>query len=125
MKTIYTLCCMILAFVPPVSNAVPSERTAKTNVTGIVVDYDRRHQVVILKEFKGWDRKQTEYALTLPNLPIRDWVRSFDKSHAGIGIYKADMKKIRKGMRLNIIGYSYSTDAMGIYPTYDSLTVTK
>ena len=106
-----------------VANAGPSETTAKTNVTGLIVDND--HGILILKDFKGWDRKQTEYAILLLRKEKRtlNWLKSFDNTHAAIYIKKDVVKLIRKGTRVTIEGYSYYTDEFDIYPNYQKLTI--
>jgi hypothetical protein len=124
MKPIIALFSLIVTLFSIEVQAAPSERSAKTDVTGTIVDND--HGILILKDFKGWDRKQTEYVTkTLRPNRRSKWLESFDATHAAIVIKKDDVKQIRKGMRITIEGYSYLTDEWDIYPDYQKLTVTK
>lgn len=127
MKTLLTFLTRLslVVFLSICAEAIPSARTAKTEVTGTIVDYDRRSCVLMLKDFKGWDRKQTEYAPLVARSKTVKWLKSFDATHAAIFIKKDDIGKIKKGADVKIEGYSYFTDEWSIYAEYDKLTVTK
>jgi len=125
MKTIVTLIGLIVPLLPLVVVALPSPVTAKTNVTGIVIDFEKHDCVLILKDYKGWDRKQAEVSPGLVRAATRKWIKSFDQNHAAIIIKKDDLKNIRKGKRVTIEGYSYFYDERQIFPSYDKLTISK
>lgn len=125
MKALTSLITISLILFSAVSQSAPSERTAKTTVTGIVVDHDRG--LLILKDYKGWDRKQTEIAPVILRKDRKtvEWLNSFDKKHAAIFIKKDDAKGIRNGARVTIEGYSYFYDEWDFYPDYAKVTVSK
>jgi hypothetical protein len=125
MKTLFAILGSIVPLLPMVGIAIPSSATPKTNVTGVIVDYERRDGVVILKDFKGWDRKQTEVAPWVMRTATRKWIKTFDPSQAAIFIKKEDLKRLRKGQRLTIDGYSYFYDERSMFPSYDKFTVAK
>ncbi len=125
MKTLISLIATSVILLSAEAQSAPSQRTAKTTVTGIVVDHDRG--LLILKDYKGWDRKQTEMA---PIILRKDrktvkWLDSFDKTHAAIFIKKDDAKGIRNGARVTIEGYSYFYDEWDFYADYAKVTVAK
>ena len=127
MKTLLTFLTRLslVVFLSISAEAIPSASTAKTEVTGTIVDYDRRGCVLMLKDFKGWNREQTEYAPLVARSKTVKWIKSFNATHAAIFIKKDDLGKIKKGAQVKIEGYSYFTDEWAIYAEYDKLTVTK
>jgi hypothetical protein len=101
--------------------AAPGPRSEKTEVTGTVVEYERRGAILVLSDFAGWDRKQMEQARFLERDSTRRWFDSVDKKHAVIYIKKEDLKGLRKGKKIKITGYSFFTDEWAVYPSYDRL----
>jgi len=111
----------LIAFMATLASAAPGPRSAKTDVTGTIVDYNRRSSILILSDFQGWDRKQMEQARLVERASIRRWFESLEKNHAPIYIKKADLKGLRKGQRIKITGYSYFSDEWMIYADYGKL----
>lgn len=101
--------------------AAPGPRSEKTEVTGTVVEYERKGAILVLSDFAGWDRKQMEQARFLERASTRRWFESVDKKHAVIYIKKEDLKGLRNGAKIKITGYSYFTDEWAVYPSYDKL----
>ena len=125
MKTILAALLLMGVLSPTSTHASPSARSAKAEISGTVVDFDKRECILVLKPYQGWDRKQME----LPNYTdwakTRRWLAQFDKTHAAVLIKKDDMAKIKKGMRVKIEGYTYFYDEWAVYGDYDKITLSK
>jgi hypothetical protein len=113
----------LLAVMTTLSIAAPGPRSAKADVTGTIVDYNRRASILILSNFQGWDRKQMEQARFVEHASIRRWFESLEENHAPIYIKKDDLKGLRKGQRIKITGYSYFSDEWMIFADYDKVEI--
>jgi hypothetical protein len=126
MKTLFLIIYTLSLLSTITSASLPSFGISKINVSGEVVDFDKRDNVyvVILKDHKGWDRKQAMPPSGFFSKSTNTWINNIDKNHAIIFVNKDIKNEIRRGRRLSIDGYTYYI-ASQISPSYDKFTVTK
>ncbi len=119
----------LLMLVPTSLFASLGKSYPKRDVSGKVVDIDKRRAIIVLGEHKGWDREQMSLARVGAKAAVRRWLDGVDPRHAAIYLKREDVSEIKKGDRIRIADYSYAFAGYGngagadVLPLYDKLEI--
>lgn len=107
MKRRLVLAGGLLMLVPNPVFATTTRSFPKRNVSGKIVDINKRHGIIVLADFKEWDREQMKLAHEDAKPAIQHWLDGIDPKHAAIFLKPGDVEKLKKGDRIQITEYSY------------------
>ena len=102
--------------------------SAKSEVSGVVVDFERATGIVVLKSHQGADPKLAEGIRKFARSRTERWLSTTNASHGLVMIRKDDTKGLRKGAKLTITGYQYGFEyglGGGVRVSYDKLELTR
>lgn len=129
MKRRQILASGLLMLVPNALFASLGKSYPKRDVSGKVVDIDKRRGIIVLEDYKGWDREQMKLARVVVKSATQRWLDGIDPKHAAIFLKHEDVAKLKKGERVQIAQYSYAFAGYGngagadVLPLYDKLEV--
>ncbi len=101
----------------------------KRDVSGRVVEIDKRRGIIVLADFQGWDREQMKLARAASKSALQRWLDGIDAKHAALFLKRDDAARLKKGDRIRIPGYSYAFAGYGngagadILPLYEKLEI--
>ncbi len=119
----------LLMLVPHLVFASLGSASPKCDVSGKVVDVDKRRGIVVLTDYKGWDREQMKLARAAARSATQRWLDGIDPKHAAIYLKREDAAKLRQGDRIEILEYRYAFAGYGngtgadVLPIYDKLEI--
>lgn len=118
-----------LMLVPSMALSSGKSFPKKHHVSGKVVDFDRRLGIVVLTEYKDWDREQMTVAHMGAKSATKRWLDGVDPKDSVIYLKPDHVAKLKKGDRIKIAEYSYSMLGYGngagadVMPIYDKLEI--
>ena len=101
----------------------------KRDVSGRVVEIDKRRGIIVLADFQGWDREQMKLARAASKSALQRWLDGIDAKHAALFLKRDDAARLKKGDRIRIPGYSYAFAGYGngagadVLPLYEKLEI--
>ena len=117
----------LFALLPSILSASLAAPTPKRDLSGRIVEVHGRSPIVVLEDFKGWDREQTLRVAMGEKSAIRRWLEELGPKQAAVYLKAADMKGLKVGMIVRIKGYSYTSGSCdggrggSVSPSYDEL----
>lgn len=123
------LMIVVLAMVPGVASASLGSPYPERDVSGKVVEVDKRRGIVVLENYQGWDREQMRLAGTAGRTKVQRFLERIDAKHAAIFLKLADAERLKKGDRVKIPKYSYAFAGYGngmgadVAPYYEKLEI--
>ena len=123
------LMALALALVPGGASASLGMPYPKRDVSGKVVEIDKRRGIIVLEDYRGWDREQMNLARAGEKSATQRFLDGIDAKHAVIYLKREDAAKLRKGDRLRIPGYHYAFAGYGngagssVLPLYEKLEI--
>jgi hypothetical protein len=119
----------VLALLSGTASASLGKSYPKRDVTGKVVEIDKRRGIIVLADFQGWDREQMKLARAVSKSALQRWLDGIDAKHAALFLKREDAARLRKGDRIRIPGYSYAFAGYGngagadVLPLYQKLEI--
>ncbi|WP_367872557.1 hypothetical protein [Luteolibacter sp. Populi] len=117
----------LFALLPSILPASLAAPTPKRDLSGRIVEIHRRSPIVVLEDFKGWDREQTVRVAVGEKSAIRRWLEGLGPKQAAVYLKAADVKGFEVGMTVRVKGYSYVSGSCdggrggSVVPWYDEL----
>jgi hypothetical protein len=109
--------------------ATTTKSFPKRDVSGKVVDINKRHSIIVMAEYKGWDREQMTLARSGAKSAIQHWLDGIGPKNAAIFLKGEDVAKLKKGDRIQIAEYSFAFGSTGpgtyVLPFYKKLEITE
>lgn len=118
-----------MVLLPGTASASLGASTPKRDVSGRVVEIDKRRGIIVLADFEGWDREQMKSARVVSRPALRRWLDGIDAKHAALFLKRTDAGKLKKGDRIRIPGYRYAFAGYGngagadVLPIYEKLEI--
>lgn len=119
----------IAALLPARALASLGKSYPKRDVSGRVVEIDKRREIIVLADFQGWNREQMKLVRAVSKSALQRWLDGIDAKHAALFLKRADAEKLKKGDRIRIPGYSYAFAGYGngagadVLPLYEKLEI--
>jgi hypothetical protein len=116
----------ILMLLPSLVLATSTSSSPKRDVSGKVVDLNKRHGIIVLEDYKGWDQQQMKRAREGAKGAIRQYLDRIGSKQAAIFLKISDVEKLKKGDNIRIAEYSFAMGSQRwsyVIPMYEKLEI--